>query len=70
MGWIKNPKKAAYHKGFYGCEEITIGFANKGLANEIVDFMAMDSKGIIRWIEKLKDKEHQKNALIFLPLHN
>ncbi len=47
MGWIKNPKKAAYHKGFYGCEEITIGFANKGLANEIVDFMAMDSKGII-----------------------
>lgn len=37
-----------YHKGSYGCEEVTIGFANKGLANEIVDFMAMDSKGIIR----------------------
>lgn len=40
--------KMCYHKGFYGCEEVTIGFANKGLANEIVDFMAMDSKGIIR----------------------
>lgn len=31
----------------YGCEEITIGFYNNGHGNEIVDFMTMDSKGII-----------------------
>lgn len=38
-------------KGIYGCEEITIGFVNKGFGNEIVDFMTMDSKGIIKCYE-------------------
>lgn len=38
-------------KGIYGCEEITIGFVGKGHGNEIVDFMTMDSKGIIRCYE-------------------
>jgi len=37
--------------GYYGCEEVTIGFANNGHGNEIVDFMAMDSKGTIRCYE-------------------
>jgi hypothetical protein len=37
--------------GYYGCEEITIGFANNGHGNEIVDFMTMNSKGIIRCYE-------------------
>lgn len=51
----------------YGCEEVTIGFANSascsvrltlpgeepgmGRGNEIVDFMTMDSKGIIKCYE-------------------
>lgn len=35
----------------YGCEEITIGFYNNGHGNEVVDFMTMDSKGIIRCYE-------------------
>ncbi len=39
------------YKRIYGCEEITIGFANNGYGNEIVDFMTMDSKGIIRCYE-------------------
>lgn len=38
-------------KGIYGCEEITIGFVNGGHGNEIVDFMTMDSRGIIRCYE-------------------
>lgn len=38
-------------KRIYGCEEITIGFVNQGYGNEIVDFMTMDSKGIIRCYE-------------------
>ena len=38
-------------KGIYGCEEITIGFANQGFGGEIVDFMTMDSKGIFRCYE-------------------
>lgn len=38
-------------KGIYGCEEATIGFANNGLGNEIVDFMTMDSKGTTRCYE-------------------
>lgn len=38
-------------KRIYGCEEITIGFVNSGLGNEIVDFMTMDSKGIIKCYE-------------------
>ena len=37
--------------GFYGCEEVTIGFANAGRGNEIVDFMTMTSTGIIRCYE-------------------
>lgn len=38
-------------KRIYGCEEITIGFYNAGMGDEIVDFMTMDSKGIIRCYE-------------------
>lgn len=38
-------------KRIYGCEEITIGFYNNGHGNEIVDFMTMDSKGIIKCYE-------------------
>lgn len=38
-------------KRIYGCEEITIGFYNGGMGNEIVDFMTMDSKGIIKCYE-------------------
>lgn len=38
-------------KRLYGCEEVTIGFPNNGYGNEIVDFMSMDSKGIIRCYE-------------------
>jgi hypothetical protein len=50
----------------YGCEEITIGFYNQGLGNEIVDFMTMDSKGIIKCYEikvTLPDlKSHAKKS--------
>lgn len=35
----------------YSCEEVTIGFHNQGLGNEIVDFMSMDSKGTIKCYE-------------------
>lgn len=38
-------------KRIYGCEEITIGFPNNGHGNEIVDFMTMDSRGILRCYE-------------------
>lgn len=38
-------------KRIYGCEEVTIGFQNKGQGNEIVDFASMDSKGIVRCYE-------------------
>lgn len=34
-------------KRLYGCEEVTIGFPHQGKGNEIVDFISMDSKGII-----------------------
>lgn len=40
--------KQTRQKRIYGCEEITIGFYNNGHGNEIVDFMTMDSKGVIR----------------------
>lgn len=40
-----------HDKGAFGCEEITIGFVNGGYGNEIVDFMTMNSKGIIRCYE-------------------
>lgn len=38
-------------KHLYGCEEVTIGFANNGHGNEIVDFCTMDSKGVIKCYE-------------------
>ena len=44
-------RKDTREKRIYGCEEITIGFHNNGYGNEIVDFMTMDSKGIIRCYE-------------------
>ena len=44
-------KKRCEEKGLYGCEEITIGFAYNGHGNEIVDFMTMNSKGIIKCYE-------------------
>lgn len=46
--------KQTKEKRIYGCEEITIGFANNkfgGRGKEIVDFMTMDSKGIIKCYE-------------------
>lgn len=43
--------KQTREKRIYGSEEITIGFYNQGLGNEIVDFMTMDSKGIIKCYE-------------------
>lgn len=43
--------KQTREKRQYGCEEITIGFYNQGLGNEIVDFMTMDSKGTMRCYE-------------------
>ena len=38
-------------KRLYGCKEVTIGFPNNGHGNEIVDFMTMDSKGVLRCYE-------------------
>ena len=43
--------KSTKQKRIYGCEEITIGFNNNGHGNEVVDFMTMDSKGIIKCYE-------------------
>lgn len=43
--------KMCREKRLYGCEEVTIGFYNNGHGNEIVDFMTMDSKGIIKCYE-------------------
>ncbi len=43
--------KQTRQKRIYGCEEITIGFYNNGHGNEVVDFMTMDSKGIIKCYE-------------------
>ena len=43
--------KQTKEKRIYGCEEITIGFANQHMGNEIVDFMTMDSKGILKCYE-------------------
>lgn len=43
--------KQTREKRIYGCEEITIGFYNNGHGNEVVDFMTMDSKGIIKCYE-------------------
>lgn len=38
-------------KRVYGCEEVTIGFYNNGHGNEVVDFITMDSKGIVKCYE-------------------
>lgn len=47
----------------YGCEEVTIGFANQGLGHEIVDFMTMDSQGIIKCYEiKVTLQDLKSNA--------
>lgn len=35
----------------YGCEEVTIGFKSNGHGDEIVDYMSMDAKGIMRCYE-------------------
>ena len=43
--------KQTKEKRIYGCEEITIGFYRNGHGDEIVDFMTMDSKGIIKCYE-------------------
>lgn len=43
--------KQTREKRIYGCEEITIGFYNNGHGNEVVDFMTMDSKGVIKCYE-------------------
>ena len=52
-------------KRIYGCEEITIGFYNNGHGNEIVDFMTMDSKGIIKCYEiKVTIQDFKSDAKI------
>jgi len=43
--------KDTKEKRLYGCEEVTIGFYGKGHGNEIVDFITMDSKGIVKCYE-------------------
>lgn len=43
--------KQTKNKRIYGCEEITIGFYNNGHGDEIVDFMTMDSKGVLKCYE-------------------
>jgi len=43
--------KLCKEKRIYGCEEAAIGFYNNGFGNEIVDFITMDGKGIIRCYE-------------------
>lgn len=55
--------KDTREKRIYGCEEITIGFYNSGHGNEIVDFMTMDSKGIIKCYEiKVTLQDLRSNA--------
>lgn len=50
-------------KRIYGCEEVTIGFYNNGHGNEVVDFMTMDSKGIITCYEiKVTLQDLKSNA--------
>lgn len=59
----KSLKQMCHDRGLYGCEEITIGFVNSGRGNEIVDFMTMDSKGIIRCYEiKVTVQDLKSNA--------
>lgn len=55
--------KQARDKRVYGCEEVTIGFHNQGRGNEIVDFMVMDSKGVIKCYEiKVTLQDLKSNA--------
>lgn len=55
--------KQTRNKRLYGCEEITIGFHNNGHGNEIVDFMTMDSKGVIKCYElKVTLQDLKSNA--------
>ncbi len=55
--------KQTKQKRIYGCEEITIGFYNNGHGNEIVDFMTMDSKGVIKCYElKVTLQDLKSNA--------
>ena len=55
--------KYTREKRLYGCEEITIGFYAKGYGDEIVDFMTMDSKGIIKCYElKVTLEDLKSNA--------
>lgn len=54
-------ERMAKEKRWYGCEEITIGFANNGHGNEICDYMLMDSKGIIRCYELKVTKQDLKS---------
>lgn len=49
-------------KRIYGCEEVTIGFYHQGLGNEVVDFMTMDSKGIIKCYEIKVTMQDLKSA--------
>lgn len=47
----------------YGCDEVTIGFANGGLGNERADFVTMDSKGVIKCYEiKVSLNDLRSNA--------
>ncbi|MEE3488703.1 MAG: hypothetical protein VZT48_11445 [Bulleidia sp.] len=38
-------------EGRYGCREVTIGFESSGHGDEIVDYMSMDSRGMLRCYE-------------------
>ncbi len=54
-------ERMAKEKRWYGCEEITIGFANNGHGNEICDYILMDSKGTIRCYELKVTKQDLKS---------
>lgn len=49
-------------KRIYGCEEVTIGFYHQGLGNEVVDFMTMDSRSIIKCYEIKVTMQDLKSA--------
>ena len=44
-------RKKTREQRIYGCEEITIGFYRNGHGNEVVDFMTLDFKDVIRCYE-------------------
>lgn len=54
-------ERMAKEKRWYGCEEITIGFANNGHGNEVCDYILMDSKGTIRCYELKVTKQDLKS---------